>query len=212
MKKVFSILFLVSMVLMYADVSAQVPNRQRKKPAKKVVAKPLPPPPPPVEEVKEPTLEETKTWILEKILKYKPLVYFSSSLAAKNNCSYVVTAASFDQNDHLVLHLKSEPTSVCYKDQLQTISIDFTLIDIKRTNTVESTRRILLFPLTLEKPFTLIYAPESAMKKQSFTQYNTIIAFDKSATYETNLATRMGKALIKMNEFKKDNEKGKESY
>ncbi len=212
MKKLVSIIFLLSIVLMYADATAQVPNRQRKKPAKKVAPKPLPPPPPPAEVVKEPTIEETKVWILEKILKYKPLVYFSSSIAAKNNCSYQVTAASFDQNDQLILHLKSEPTSVCYKDQLQTITIDFTLIDVKRTNTVETTRRILLFPLTLEKPFSLIYAPESAMKKQSLIQYNTIVAFDKSATYETNLATRMGKAFIKMNEFKKDNTDTKESY
>ena len=212
MKKLVSILFLVSMVFLYADVNAQVPNRQRKKAPKKVAPKPLPPPPPPAEVIKEPTLEETKTWILEKILKFKPLVYFSSSIPAKNNCSYQVTAASFDQNDHLILHLKSEPTSTCYKDQLQTITIDFTLIDVKRTNTVETTRRILLFPLTLEKPFNLIYAPESAMKKQSIIQYNTIIAFDKSATYETNLATRMGKALIKMNEFKKDSSDTKESY
>jgi hypothetical protein len=212
MKRILSILFLVSMVFMYTDATAQVPNRQRKKPAKKVAPKPLPPPPPPVEVAKEPTLEETKTWILEKILKYKPLVYYTSNLAAKNNCSYTVTAASFDQNDQLILHLKSEPTSACYKDQLQTITINFTLIDVKRTNTVETTRRILLFPLTLEKPFTLIFAPESAMKKQNITQYNTIIAFDKSATYEPNLATRMGKALIKMNEFKKDTTKSAESY
>lgn len=212
MKKIVSLLFLCSIILIYTDTSAQVPNRQRKKVVKKTAPKPLPPPPPPVEEVKEPTIEETKTWILEKVLKYKPLVYFSSSLSTKNDCSYQVTAASFDENDRLILHLKSEPTSACYKDQLQSISIDFTLIDVKRTNTVETTRRILLFPQTLMKPFVLSYAPESAMKKQTFTQYNAIIAFDKSATYETNLATRMGKALIKMNEFKKDTNKSKEAY
>lgn len=212
MKKIVSLLFLVSIVFICFDAAAQVPNRQRKKPAKKVAPKPLPPPPPPVEVPKEPTLEETKTWILEKVLKYKPLVYFTSSIPTKNNCSYQVTAASFDQNDHLVLHLSSEPTSTCYKDQLQTITIDFRLIDVKKTNTVETTRRILLFPITLEKPFSLIYAPESAMKKQTLVQYNTIIAFDKSATYEPNLATRMGKALVKMNEFKKEANTEKESY
>jgi hypothetical protein len=212
MKKIVSILFLVSIVFICFDAAAQVPNRQRKKPAKKVAPKPLPPPPAPVEIPKEPTLEETKTWVLEKVMKYKPMVYFASSIPAKNNCSYLVTAASFDQNDHLVLHLSSEQTSACYKDQLQTITIDFRLIDVKKTNTVESTRRILLFPITLEKPFSLTYAPESAMKKQSIIQYNTIIAFDKSATYETNLATRMGKAFIKMNEFKKTTTDVKDIY
>lgn len=212
MKKIFSILLCLFVVFIYADVSAQVPNKQRKKPVKKVAPKPTPPPAPVVEAPKEPTLEETKTWILEKILKYKPLVYFSSSIPAKNNCSYNVTAASFDQNDQLILHLSSEPTSPCYKDRLQSISIDFTLIDVNKTNTVESTRRVLLFPLTLEKPFALLYAPESIMKKQNLIQYNTIIAFSKDATYETNLATRMGKAFVKMNEFKKNTTQAKESY
>lgn len=212
MKKIFNILLCLLFVFMYADVTAQVPNKQRKKPVKKVAPKPTPPPAPVVEAPKEPTLEETKTWILEKILKYKPLVYFSSSIPAKNNCAYNVTAASFDQNDQLILHLSSEPTSACYKDRLQSISIDFTLIDVNKTNTVESTRRVLLFPLTLEKPFALSYAPESLMKKQNLVQYNTIIAFSKDATYETNLATRMGKAFVKMNEFKKSSTQVKESY
>jgi hypothetical protein len=212
MKKIFSILFCLFVVFIYADATAQVPNKQRKKPVKKVAPKPTPPPAPVVEAPKEPTLEETKTWIIEKILKYKPLVYFSSSIPAKNNCAYQVTAASFDQNDQLILHLSSAPTSTCYKDKLQTISIDFTLIDISKTNTVESTRRVLLFPLTLEKPFTLTYAPESLMKKQNVVQYNTIIAFSKDATYETNLATRIGKAFVKMNEFKKNTTPVTESY
>ncbi len=212
MKKLV-ILFVLALTALSAEYSfAQVPNKARKKPVKKVAPKPVPPPPPVVEPVKEPTLEETKTWIIEKILKYKPIIYFSSNSPNKNNCEYQVTAASFDQNDNLILHLKSEPTSLCYKDQLQSITINFTLIDVKRTNTVESTKRVLLFPKTLEKPFDLQYSTASTKKKESIIQYNTMVAFDKGATYEPNLATRLGKAFIKMYEFKYNPNKEKEAY
>lgn len=211
--KRLSILFsAIILIFIYADVSAQVPNKQRKKPVKKVAPKPEPKPAPVVEVVKEPTLEETKAWLLDKILKYKPLVYFSSNQIGKNDCEYQVTAAAFDQNDQLILHLKSEPTSACFKDQLQTITINFMLIDVNKTNTVESTKRVLIFPKNLEKPFSLGYSPTSLMNKQSITQYNTILAFGKNAAYEPNLATRIGKAFVKMNEFKKNLNTEKEAY
>ena len=197
-------------MLNYAE--AQVPNKARRKPVKKVAPKPLPPPPPVVEPVREPTLEETKAWIIEKILKYKPIIYFSSNIASKNNCEYQVTAAAFDQNDQLILHLKSEPLSPCYKDQLQSITINFTLIDVKKTNTVETTKRVLLFPQTLQKPFDLQYSMVSPMKKQNIVQFNTIVAFDKGAAYEPNLATRLGKSFIKMYEFKYVPPAEKEAY
>lgn len=212
MKRITTLLFVLFALFLLTNAEAQVPNKARRKPVKKVVPKPLPPPAPIVEPVREPTLEETKTWIIEKILKFKPIVYFSSNNVAKNNCEYQVTAAAFDQNDQLVLHLKSEPTSACYKDQLQSITINFTLIDVKRTNTVESTKRVLLFPQTLQKPFDLLYAPNSLMKKQNIVQFNTIVAFDKGAAYEPNLATRLGKAFIKMYEFKYTPPTEKEAY
>jgi len=212
MKKVVSIAILLLALFIQNSAEAQVPNKARRKPVKKVAPKPVPPPAPVVEPVREPTLEETKTWIIEKILKYKPIVYFSSNITAKNNCEYQVTAAAFDQNDQLILHLKSEPNSTCYNDQLQSITINFTLIDVKRTNTVESTKRVLLFPLTLQKPFELQYAPGSAMKKQNIVQFNTIVAFDKGAAYEPNLATRLGKSFIKMYEFKFVPPAEKEAY
>lgn len=212
MKRLTSIFFIVFALFLVFNADAQVANKARRKPPKKVVAKPLPPPPVVVEPVREPTLEETKTWIIEKILKFKPIVYFSSNNVAKNNCEYQVTAAAFDQNDQLILHLKSEPNSSCYKDQLQSITINFSLIDVKRTNTVESTKRVLLFPQTLQKPFDLLYAPSSLMKKQNIVQFNTMVAFDKGATYEPNLATRLGKAFIKMYEFKYTPPAEKEAY
>lgn len=212
MKKIIILTIVFIAAFSLESAFAQVPNKARKKPVKKVAPKPVPPPPPVVEVVKEPTLEETKTWIIEKILKYKPIIYFSSNNTNKNNCEYQVTAASFDQNDNLILHLKSEPTSACYKDQLQSITINFSLIDVKRTNTVESTKRVLLFPKTLEKPFDLQYSINSQIKKESIIQYNTMVAFDKGATYEPNLATRLGKAFIKMYEFKDNPNKEKEAY
>lgn len=212
MKKLLSISFLIFALFAVNYADAQVPNKARRKPVKKVAPKPLPPPPPVVEPVREPTLEETKTWIIDKVLKYKPIIYFSSNMVSKNNCEYQVTAAAFDQNDQLILHLKSEPTSACYKDQLQSITINFTLIDVKRTNTVESTKRVLVFPQTLQKPFELNYAANSAMKKQNIVQFNTIVAFDKGAAYEPNLATRLGKAFVKMYEFKYVSPTEKEAY
>lgn len=212
MKKILSLSFIVFALFLANIADAQVPNKARRKPVKKVAPKPLPPPPPVVEPVREPTLEETKAWIIDKVLKYKPIIYFSSNIVSKNNCEYQVTAAAFDQNDQLILHLKSEPTSVCYKDQLQSITINFTLIDVKRTNTVETTKRILVFPQTLQKPFDLNYSANSAMKKQNIVQFNTIVAFDKGAAYEPNLATRLGKAFVKMYEFKYVAPAEKEAY
>lgn len=195
---------------MLMDAMAQVPNNARKKPAKKETPKPVveaPPPPPPAPA--EPTLEETKTWILDKILKYKPIVYVTSNLATKNDCEFLITAASFDENDNLILHLKSDPVSPCYKDQLQQIRIDFRLIDPKKTNTVESTKRVLLFPMGLNKPFTLLY-PVTARDKMN--PFNAIIAFDKGAAYEPNLATRLGKAFVKMYDFKTEPKTTTEAY
>lgn len=207
------ILVLSILLFISSDVAfAQTPNKARRKPVKKVMPKPEPPPAPVVEVVKEPTLEETKAWILEKILKYKPIVYITSSLSQKNNCEYVVTAASFDANDQLILHVKADAASTCYKDQLQTLTINFVQLDVKRTNTVESTRRVLLYPQTLMKPFTLQYAANSSMQKTNFSHFNTIIAFDKGATYEPNLATRLGKAFLKMYEFKNTEPKEKDAY
>ncbi len=212
MKKIFSLSILCFVLFLLGNAEAQVPNKARRKPVKKVVPKPTPPPAPVIEPVHEPTLEETKTWILEKILKYKPIVYFTSNITAKNNCEYQVTGAAFDQNDQLILHLKSEPTSPCYRDQLQSITINFTLIDVKRTNTVESTKRVLLFPQALQKPFDLQYSMVSQMKKQNIVQFNTIVAFDKGAAYEPNLATRLGKSFVKMYEFKYIPPAEKEAY
>ena len=212
MKRYISYIFVCLAVLMLNYAEGQVPNKARRKPVKKVAPKPLAPPPPVVEPVREPTLEETKAWIIEKILKYKPIIYFSSNIASKNNCEYQVTAAAFDQNDQLILHLKSEPLSPCYKDQLQSITINFTLIDVKKTNTVETTKRVLLFPQTLQKPFDLQYSMVSPMKKQNIVQFNTIVAFDKGAAYEPNLATRLGKSFIKIYEFKYVPPAEKEAY
>ncbi len=91
-------------------------------------------------------------------------------------------------------------------------AIDFTLIDVKKTNTVESTKRVLLFPQNLMKPFLLSYAPKSSMNSSTLTIYNVIVAFDKGAAYDPNLATRLGKAFVKMSEFKNDTKKEKEAY
>lgn len=209
----FRVIIISILLLISSDVAfSQTPNKARRKPVKKVMPKPTPPPAPVVEVVKEPTLEETKTWILEKILKYKPIVYITSSLSTKNNCEYFITAASFDSNDQLILHVKADVASSCYKDQLQTITINLTQIDVKRTNTVESTKRVLLFPQTLTKPFSLQFAANSTMHKTNFTHFNTIIAFDKGATYEPNLATRLGKSFLKMYDFKNTVPSEKEAY
>lgn len=191
---------------------AQTPNTARKKPKKTTPPKVEVPPPPAPEPVKEPTLEETKTWILDKMLKYKPIVYITSNQSKKNDCEFQVTAAAFDENDHLILHVKSDAASACVKDQLQSIKIDFTLIDVKKTNTVESTKRVLLFPQNLAKPFILNYAPKSPMSTSGLNIFNVIVAFDKGAAYDPNLATRLGKAFVKMNEFKNEPSKEKEAY
>ncbi len=203
MRKLIRTFAVISTLLLISEVaSAQVPNSQRKKPApKKIVDKPVPPPPPPPV-VKEPTMEETKAWLLEKINKFKPSVYLSTNLTAKNNCEWLLVDASFDANDRLILNVKATPASECYKDQLQQVSIDFTYIDQKRMNTVESTKRVLLFPLFGTNPFDCSYAPQSATNKASVSYYTTQVAFDKSSTYEPNLTTRMGKAMLKMAEFK----------
>lgn len=197
-------------MVMALQVAAQVPNSARKKPAKKTTPKPVvEAPPPPPAPPKEPTLEETKAWILEKLTKYKPIVYVTSNLSKKNDCEFLVTALSFDENDQLILHLKSDPSSSCYRDQLQSVKINFSLIDIKKTNAVESTKRVLLFPQNLNKPFYLQY---SATSKEQMSPFNVIIAFDKGSTYEPNLATRLAKAFSKMYNFKTESANKTEAY
>lgn len=212
MKKISVLLFVLISMIMVERSFAQIPNNQRKKPVKKTVAKPVEPLPPAPEPVKEPTLDETKAWVIEKILKYKPIVYVTSNITEKSNCEWQVTDASFDENDLLVLKVKADPASLCYKDRLETVKVDFSLIDAKRTNAVEATKRVLLFPQALTAPFSLSFAPGSPMLKTKFTHFNTIIAFDKGAAYETNLSVRLGKALLKISEFKSSGTQAKEAY
>ncbi len=212
MKRYFPIIAFLLFFFAFNLAEAQVPNSQRKKPVKKVAPKPVAPAPVVVAPVIEPTKEETEAWIIEKILKYKPIVYITSSIPTKNNCEWLVTNVAFNANDNLILTIKADPASTCYKDQLIQVEIDIRLLDMKRTNSVETTKRVLLFPLTLTNPFTLTFAPASAMNKTKFTHFNTIIAFDKGAAYEPNLATRLAKAISKMNEFTTSKETSKEAY
>ncbi len=196
MKTILS--YFILFFLLLTQVVAQVPNSQRKKPVKKVKAKVEAPAPVIVAPVKEPSKEETQAWIIEKILKFKPLIYITGNLANKNNCEYPVVDVAFTTEDLLVLTLKSDPRDGCYLDNLKQVTIDITKIDFKRTNSVESTKRVLLYPEKLQSPFALSYSAKSQLNKIKYVPFNVIIAFDKGATYEPNLATRLARALLKL--------------
>ena len=196
MKTILS--YFILFYLLLTQVVAQVPNSQRKKPVKKVKAKVEAPAPVVVAPVKEPSKEETQAWIIEKILKFKPLIYITGNLANKNNCEYPVVDVAFTTEDLLVLTLKSDPRDGCYLDNLKQVTIDITKIDFKRTNSVESTKRVLLYPEKLQSPFALSYSANSQLNKIKYVPFNVIIAFDKGATYEPNLATRLARALLKL--------------
>ena len=196
MKTILS--YFILFFLLLTQVVAQVPNSQRKKPVKKVKAKVEAPAPVIVAPVKEPSKEETQAWIIEKILKFKPLIYITGNLANKNNCEYPVVDVAFTTEDLLVLTLKSDPRDGCYLDNLKQVTIDITKIDFKRTNSVESTKRVLLYPEKLQSPFALSYSANSQLNKIKYVPFNVIIAFDKGATYEPNLATRLARALLKL--------------
>jgi len=196
MKTILSYFFLFFLLL--TQVVAQVPNSQRKKPVKKVKAKVEAPAPVIVAPVKEPSKEETQAWIIEKILKFKPIIYITGNLANKNNCEYPVVDVTFTTEDLLVLTLKSDPRDACYLDNLKQVTIDITKIDFKRTNSVESTKRVLLYPEKLQIPFALNYSAKNQLNKIKYVPFNVIIAFDKGATYEPNLATRLARALLKL--------------
>jgi len=184
--------------LLTSQVVAQVPNSQRKKPVKKVKAKVEVPAPVIIAPAKEPSKEETQAWIIEKILKFKPIIYITGNLANKNNCEYPVVDIAFSTEDLLVLTLKSDPRDACYLDNLKQVTIDITKIDFKRTNSVESTKRVLLYPEKLQIPFALNYSAKNQLNKIKYVPFNVIIAFDKGATYEPNLATRLARALLKL--------------
>ena len=196
MKTILS--YFILFFLLTSQVVAQVPNSQRKKPVKKVKVKVEAPAPVIVAPVKEPSKEETQAWIIEKILKFKPIIYITGNLANKNNCEYPVVDVTFTTEDLLVLTLKSDPRDVCYLDNLKQVTIDITKIDFKRTNSVESTKRVLLYPEKLQSPFALSYSAKSQLNKIKYVPFNVIIAFDKGATYEPNLATRLARALLKL--------------
>ena len=196
MKTILS--YFILFFLLLTQVVAQVPNSQRKKPVKKVKAKVEAPAPVVVAPVKEPSKEETQAWIIEKILKFKPIIYITGNLANKNNCEYPVVDVAFTTEDLLVLTLKSDPRDGCYLDNLKQVTIDITKIDFKRTNSVESTKRVLLYPEKLQSPFALSYSANSQLNKIKYVPFNVIIAFDKGATYEPNLATRLARALLKL--------------
>ena len=196
MKTILS--YFILFYLLLTQVVAQVPNSQRKKPVKKVKAKVEAPAPVIVAPVKEPSKEETQAWIIEKILKFKPIIYITGNLANKNNCEYPVVDVAFTTEDLLVLTLKSDPRDACYLDNLKQVTIDITKIDFKRTNSVESTKRVLLYPEKLQSPFALSYSANSQLNKIKYVPFNVIIAFDKGATYEPNLATRLARALLKL--------------
>ena len=196
MKTILS--YFILFFLLLTQVVAQVPNSQRKKPVKKVKAKVEAPAPVIVAPVKEPSKEETQAWIIEKILKFKPIIYITGNLANKNNCEYPVVDVAFTTEDLLVLTLKSDPRDACYLDNLKQVTIDITKIDFKRTNSVESTKRVLLYPEILQSPFALSYSAKSQLNKIKYVPFNVIIAFDKGATYEPNLATRLARALLKL--------------
>jgi hypothetical protein len=196
MKTILS--YFILFFLLLTQVVAQVPNSQRKKPVKKVKAKVEVPAPVIVAPVKEPSKEETQAWIIEKILKFKPIIYITGNLANKNNCEYPVVDVAFTTEDLLVLTLKSDPRDACYLDNLKQVTIDITQIDFKRTNSVESTKRVLLYPEKLQSPFALSYSAKSQLNKIKYVPFNVIIAFDKGATYEPNLATRLARALLKL--------------
>jgi hypothetical protein len=196
MKTILS--YFILFFLLTSQVVAQVPNSQRKKPVKKVKAKVEVPAHVIVAPVKEPSKEETQAWIIEKILKFKPIIYITGNLANKNNCEYPVVDVAFTTEDLLVLTLKSDPRDACYLDNLKQVTIDITKIDFKRTNSVESTKRVLLYPEKLQIPFALNYSAKNQLNKIKYVPFNVIIAFDKGATYEPNLATRLARALLKL--------------
>jgi hypothetical protein len=196
MKTILS--YFILFFLLTSQVVAQVPNSQRKKPVKKVKAKVEAPAHVIVAPVKEPSKEETQAWIIEKILKFKPIIYITGNLANKNNCEYPVVDVAFTTEDLLVLTLKSDPRDACYLDNLKQVTIDITKIDFKRTNSVESTKRVLLYPEKLQIPFALNYSAKNQLNKIKYVPFNVIIAFDKGATYEPNLATRLARALLKL--------------
>jgi len=210
MKTILS--YFILFFLLTSQVVAQVPNSQRKKPVKKVKAKVEAPAPVIVAPVKEPSKEETQAWIIEKILKFKPIIYITGNLANKNNCEYPVVDVAFTTEDLLVLTLKSDPRDACYLDNLKQVTIDITKIDFKRTNSVESTKRVLLYPEKLQIPFALNYSAKNQLNKIKYVPFNVIIAFDKGATYEPNLATRLARALLKLHSLSPVQNSVKELY
>ncbi len=210
MKTILSYFLLFFLLL--TQVVAQVPNSQRKKPVKKVKVQLEAPAPVIVAPVKEPSKEETQAWIIEKILKFKPIIYITGNLANKNNCEYPVVDVAFTTEDLLVLTLKSDPRDACYLDNLKQVTIDITKIDFKRSNSVEITQRVLLYPAKLQIPFALNYSAKSQLNKIKYVPFNVIIAFDKGATYEPNLATRLARALLKLQSLIPAQSSAKELY
>jgi hypothetical protein len=210
MKTIFS--YFLLFFLLISQVYAQVPNSQRKKPVKKKKVKVEAPIPVVLEPAKEPSKEETEAWIIEKILKFKPIIYITGNLANKNNCEYPVVNVTFSTEDLLVLTLKSDPRNACYLDELKQVTIDITKIDFKRSNSVETTQRVLLYPEKLQSPFALNYSSKSQINKIKYVPFNVIIAFDKGATYEPNLATRLARALLKLHNLIPVQSSDKELY
>ncbi|MEN9370903.1 MAG: hypothetical protein RI952_1768, partial [Bacteroidota bacterium] len=143
---------------------------------------------------------------------FKPIIYITGNLANKNNCEYHVVNVSFTTEDILVLTMKSDPRNACYLDDLKQINIDLSKVDFKRTNSVETTQRVLLYPEKMESPFELMYGAKSQMNHIKYLPFNVIIAFDKGATYEPNLATRLARALLKLNQLIPKSNSSKELY
>ena len=154
----------------------------------------------------------TRRFHFVEMFIFKPIIYITGNLANKNNCEYHVVNVSFTTEDILVLTMKSDPRNACYLDDLKQINIDLSKVDFKRTNSVETTQRVLLYPEKMQSPFELMYGAKSQMNHIKYLPFNVIIAFDKGATYEPNLATRLARALLKLNQLIPKANSGKELY
>ncbi len=213
MKRLSLLLTLAFTMLCLTEMFAQVPNKQGSKRAKPVKKKPVVEAPAPAPEpVREPTLEETKDWIVKKMNQYKPVVSFSTNVDAKNACEWIVEQVSFDENDKLVITMKPDPKSTCIKDLVTGVTIDFTDLDPKKTTAVETGKRIMVVQNLAKNAIVVKTAPGSPLQKMKMSYFSMSISFDKSVTYEPNLTNRLGKAFVKMTDFKKNKTTEKEAF
>lgn len=196
MKKIILASLTIAFLIICSAAQSQT---RRPAPKKKPVttAKPVAKPVDTVAKVEEPSLEETKAWIVKKLTTYKPAIYYKKE-GENGTCEWTVEEASFDAEDKLTIKVSADPKLNCGKDIPASIIIDFGGLDPKKTNALESDKRMLIYAApSMPNPVNFVYTTRSAsgIKEKVFYTY---LSFSQLTLYESNLVTRMSKAFNRM--------------